>query len=258
MNPRASEATGECSRASEATGEYRRLRLRRRLLVFSAPAALLLVVALLKLCSVVIAGSLAPTDFAQKDTGALRTEVATLNTLNVVEPAKAFFAAGDLAVLDGRLEDADAQFSEALARTPPAASCSARVNLELVRETLGDKAVGVLDVETAVARYRGALTAVNDAPAGCFAGNADPDPDRRVVRDQAAARLNGKIDDLRLAPALPPAVAAAPPPPPPPPAGEPAPDERAPRLRLNPDSGDPLQRLQQILRDAAAAQNGGG
>lgn len=245
-------------RASEATGEYSRQRLRRRLLVFSAPVAVLLVVVLLKLCSVVIAGGLAPTDFAQKDTGALRTEVATLNALNVVEPAKAFFAAGDLAVLDGRLQDADEQFSEALARTAPEESCATRVNLELVRETLGDKAAGVLDAETAATRYRSALTAVNDAPAGCFAGNADPDPERRVVRDAAAARLNDKIDGLQVPP--PPAANPPPPPPPPPPpspAGESTSDQTDPRLRLNPDSGDPLQRLQQILRDAAAAQNGG-
>ena len=250
MSPRASGATGECSR----------LRLRRRLLLFSAPVALLLVIVLPKLSSVVIAGGLAASDFAQKDTGALRTEVATLNALNVVEPAKAFFAAGDLAVLDGRLEDADAQFSEALARTGPAESCATRVNLELVRETLGDKAAGVLDVETAVTRYRSALTAVNDAPSGCFEGNADPDQERRVIRNEAAARLNDKIDDLQAAPppVPPPPAAVPPPPPPPPPAGESAPDERDPRLRLNPDTGDPLERLQQILRDAAAAQNGGG
>jgi hypothetical protein len=236
-----------------------RQRLRRRLLVFSTPVAVLLVIVLLKLCSVVIAGGLAPTDFAQKDTGALRTDVAALNVLNVVEPSKAHLAAGALAVLDGRLEDADAQFTEALARTAPAESCDTRVNLELVRETLGDKAAGVLDVEKAVAHYRDALTAVNDAPAGCFEGNADPDQERRVIRDQSAARLNDKIDDLQVAPPLPPPPAAAPPPPPPPPpAGESTPDDRDPRLRLNPDSGDPLQRLQQILRDAAAAQSGGG
>jgi hypothetical protein len=202
-----------------------RQRLRRRLLVFSAPVAVLMVVVLLKLCSVVIAGGLAPTDFAQKDTGALRTDVAALDVLNVIEPAKAFFAAGNLAVLDGRLEEADEQFSEALARTTPEESCATRVNLELVRETLGDKAAGVLDVETAVARYRDALAAVNDAPSGCFEGNADPDQERRVVRDQASARLNGKIDDLAAAPPPPPPPAEIPPPPPPPPpAGESTPD----------------------------------
>jgi hypothetical protein len=229
--------------------------LRRRLLVFSAPVAVLLVVVLLKLCSVVIAGGLAPADFTGKDTDALRTEVATLNALNVVEPAKAYFAAGALAVLDGRLEEADEQFSEALARTGEAESCETRVNLELVRETLGDKAAGALDGEAALARYRSALTAVTDAPAGCFAGNTDPDSERRVVRNEAAARLNDKIDDLQLPP--PPAANPTQPPPPPPPAppvGESSPDDTDSRLRLNPGSGDPLERLQQILRDAAAAQ----
>jgi hypothetical protein len=177
-----------------------RLRRRRRLLVFSAPVAVLLVVALLKLSSVVIAGGAAISDYAQRDAGALRGDVATLNMLNVVEPARASFAAGDLAVLDGRLEDADTHFSDALAHTEPAESCPARINLELVRETLGDRAAGVLDVEAAVARYQSALAVVDEAPAGCFKGNTDPDPERRVVRDEAIDRLNDKIAAVRVAP----------------------------------------------------------
>lgn len=229
-------------------------RLRRRLLVFSAPVAVLLVIALLKLSSVIIAGGLAASDYAQRDAGALRGNVATLNLLNVVEPAKAYFAAGDLAVLDGRLEDADRQFTEALARSGGDASCPARVNLELVRETLGDKAAGAADVDAAVAAYLNALSVVNDAPAGCFKGNDDPDPERRTVRDEAAARLDAKLDAVRIAPPLPPPPEAAPPPPPPPPSGSgSAPGERDTQLRLDPGTGDPLERLQQILRDAAGA-----
>jgi hypothetical protein len=234
-----------------------RLRRRRRLLVFSAPVAALLVVALLKLCSVVIAGGAAASDYAQRDAGALRGDVAMLNVLNVVEPARASFAAGDLAVLDGRLEDADTHFADALARTDPAESCPARVNLELVRETLGDRAAGVLDVEAAVARYQSALAVVDDAPAGCFKANTDPDPGRRVVRDQAAGRLDDKIDAVRVAPPPPPPPVAAPPPPPPaaPPVGS-EPGEQDTQLRLSPGTGDSLERLQQILRDAAAASGG--
>jgi hypothetical protein len=232
-----------------------RLRLRRRLLVFSAPVALVMVVALVKLCSVVIAGGSAASDFAERDAGALRSDVAALSVLNVVEPAKAFFAAGDLAVLDGRLEDADAQFSAALAVSGPAESCVARVNLELVRETLGDKAAAVLDGETAVARYRSALAIVEGAPDGCFAGNADPDEQRRAIREEAANRLSAKIDAARVAPPPPPAAEPPPPPPPPPPpTSGTAPAEPDTQLRLNPDTGDPLERLQQILRDAAAAR----
>jgi len=54
-------------------------------------------------------------------------------------------------------------------------------------------------------------------------------------------------------PPTPPPVA---PPSAPPPASAPGSTEPDAQLRLNPGLGDPLDRLQQILRDAAA-QNGG-
>ena len=94
-----------------------RLRLRRRLLLFSAPVALLLVVVIVKSLSVVIAGDSAASAFTERDNAGLRRAVDSLTVLNVIEPAKAYFAAGSLAVLDNRLEEADRQFSESLART---------------------------------------------------------------------------------------------------------------------------------------------
>ena len=229
-----------------------RLRLRRRLLVFSAPVALLLVVVIVKSLSVVIAGDSAASAYTERDNAGLRRAVDSLTVLNVIEPAKAYFAAGSLAVLDNRLEEADRQFSESLARTEPVESCAARVNLQLVRETLGDRAAAVLDGRTAVAQYVSARTVVEQAPQGCFAGNADPDPQRQVLRDDALRRLNAKID----------AAQVAPPPPPPPPGATAAPPppaqsggtlaETDSQLRLEP--GTPMEQLQQILRDAAASQ----
>lgn len=230
-----------------------RLRIRRRLLVFTAPVAIVLVIALAKSASVVIAGGSALSDFADRDADALRRDVAALNVVNVVEPAKAFFAAGALAVLDDRLEEADRQFSEALARTDPSQSCPARVNLELVRETLGDRAAGVLDGRTAVGRYLSALTVVDEAPSGCFEGNTDPDQQRRAILDDAADRLEDKIGAARVVPPPPPPAPEVAGAPPPPPAGS-VTGDRDTQLRLDPGSGDPLERLQQILRDAAAAR----
>ena len=217
-----------------------RLRLRRRLLAYSAPVAAVAIVAVLKLVSVGVAGDSAAAEFADRDTAALRGDVAALNVLNVVEPAKAYFAAGALAVLEDRLDESDAQFSQALARTGHGESCPVRTNLELVREALGDKAIATFKGDAAARSYLSALTVVQDAPAGCFP-------------DDTASRLNAKIDAARVAPPPPP---PAPPPvavatPPPPSAG--APRDQDTRLRLNPGSGDPLDRLQQILRDAAAA-----
>lgn len=221
--------------------------LRRRLLLYSAPVALLAVAAVVKLLSVVVFGASAQSSFTDRDTGALAGEVGVLQVADVVEPGKADFAAGALAVLEDRLTDADRHFSSALPHLDGDESCSAMVNLELIRETLGDRAAAAADDRTAQAHYLGARDVVDRAPEGCFAGNADPDPDRRTVRDQALTRLTGKID----------AASAAPPPPPPPPA-QAAPPPPAPgaaptdrRSRLDPTAGDPLERLQQILRDAA-------
>ena len=237
---------------------WRRGSLRTRLLVASAPVSLVVVLALVKLCTVVVASSSVPTDFAARNADALRADTSTLSVLDVVEPARTRFAAGTLAVLEDRLTDADAQFTQALAGTDAAESCPVRVNLELVRETLGDRAAERFD-GAAVGWYRSALAVVDAAPAGCFTGSTDTDPERRAVLEATVARLNAKLDAVSVAPPPPPPPPppAAPPPPPPAGAATSGPTQPDEPLRLNPGTGDPLDRLQQILRDAAAAQNGG-
>ncbi|MEO3758629.1 hypothetical protein ABGB19_10150 [Mycobacterium sp. B14F4] len=230
-----------------------RLRLRRRLLLVSAPVVLIVVIAAVKMISVVVAGNSASSHYADRNADALRGDAAVLSILNVIEPAKAPFAQGTSAVLDDRLDDADARFAEALARTPAERSCPVLVNLELVRERRGDVDAWENRPDTARDRYLRALDLVTGAPSGCFAGNADPDPDRRAVRNDAAARLTAKLAGLGTPPAPPPAApSAAPPPQPPPPAlVVPEPESERPALRLNPGSGDPLDRLRQIMQDAA-------
>jgi hypothetical protein len=236
----------------------RRMRLRRRLLLLSAPVAAVAVLVIVKSLSVVVAGDSAVSEFADRDAGALSASVTALNVLNVAEPAKASFGAGALAVLDNRLEDAERDFSESLARTDRASACPARVNLEIVRETLGDRAAATLDGQTAIARYLSAKSVLQQSPQGCFAGNTDPDPARRAVRNGAAARLDDKIKAAPIVPLPPPppSAAGAAPTPPPLASGTTTEDPDA-QLRLHPELGDPLDRLQQILRDAAAAQGGG-
>ncbi|CAN5555712.1 hypothetical protein BH09ACT7_BH09ACT7_44890 [soil metagenome] len=235
-----------------------RLRWRRRLLLFSAPVALIVVVVIVKLISVVVAGGSASSAYADRDSGRLRSAAESLAVLNVVQPAKAYFAAGALAVLDNRLDDADHQFTESLARSDATESCPVRVNLALVRETLGDRAAAAFDGPTAVARYLSARTVVEQASQGCFAANTDPNPERRALRDDTLPRLDAKIAASQGAPPPPPPPpgAVAPPPPPPPAVSGATPEDSDPRLRLNPGVGPPQDRLQQILRDAAAAQGG--
>lgn len=230
-----------------------RLRLRHRLLWISAPVALIVLIAAAKMISVVVVGGSASSHYADRDADALRADATVLGVLNVIEPAKAPFAQGTSAVLDDRLADAEARFAEALARLPEKQSCPALVNLELVTERRGDVDAWENRPDAARDRYLSALDLVDGAPPKCFSGNTDPDPDRRAVRNDAAPRLAAKLSGLGAPPPPPPAAPSAAPPPqtPPPALAVPEPEPERPALRLNPQTGDPIDRLRQILQDAA-------
>jgi len=232
-----------------------RLLLRRRLVLFSAPVMLIVLLAAVKMISVVVAGNSAVTNFTDRDEEALGRDTSTLSVLNVLEPARAPFAAGTLAVLQGQLDEADRHFSDALTRTSTEDACPVLVNLELVRERQGDIDGWEGRSDDARERYRNALAVVEGAPGGCFANNNDPDPERRAVRNDSAARLAAKLAGVDNAPPPPPpAPPPAPPPPPsapPPVAGATDPEGEPGELRLNPGAGDPTDKLRQILQDAA-------
>lgn len=224
---------------------------RRRLLLWSAPVALLLVAVIVAVTTWVVASRSAAAAYAEGDVESLRTDVSILSILDVVDPEGSALAAGGLAVLDGRLDEAERQFATA------GDGCPAVANLVLVRETMGDDAVGAADGPLAIERYRDALDTAQGAPAECFGGNADPDAERRAVLADTVPRLQRKLAVLErpLAPPPPPPAAGAPPPPPPPGAGQTgrgSPETR----RLNPGAGDPLDKLRQILGDSASVRGG--
>jgi hypothetical protein len=179
-----------------------RLRLRRHLVAYSVPIALVLLAIIGKIIVTELTGDAAVTDFAHHDIDALRDDVSTLRDLNIIDPGRVSFIAGDLAVLEGKLDTAEQQFAAALERTTD--SCDARINLELVRETQGDLAANRADIARAEDRYNSALQVISGAPPHCFKDNSDPNPDRRRIRNDAEARLHDKIKALHLPPAPPP------------------------------------------------------
>jgi hypothetical protein len=193
-----------------------RIRIRRRLYLFSAPVVAMLVLAAAKAILVGIVGNSAISDFTRHDIEALRDDVLLLSIFDVIDPAKPSFVAGDLSVLEGRLQDADAHFSDSFSRTDERQSCPVRVNLLLIRETLGDLATRAGDQPQAEQLYTAGLKLANEAPPACFAGNADPNPDRRAIREHSVLRLHQKLEILHRPPAAapPPASIVVPPPPP--------------------------------------------
>ncbi|GAA2548346.1 hypothetical protein [Mycolicibacterium diernhoferi] len=214
---------------------------RRRLLVYSAPVVVIVLLFAVKLISAVLAGNAAVSHFAESDGAALERDAGVLGIVNIIEPARAPFAAGTAAALQGRLDDADREFSQALARTDQRDSCSVRVNLAVVREAQGDNAAATFDAQPAVDHYLAAKRVLEQAPADCLDAHTD-----------TTARLDSKV-----------AAVATPPPPPaprpslPPPAtvpAAPAPGSVPPAdqgNRLDPGQGDPMERLRRILQDAA-------
>lgn len=224
---------------------------RRRLLLWSAPVALLLIVVIVKMTSMTVASRSAAEAYANGDIDTLRTDVSILRVLDLVDPAGTALAAGGLAVLDGRLDEAERQYAAA------GDECPALVNLTLVRETRGDEAVGAADGPLAIDRYRSALDVALTVPESCFATDADANPERRAVLTDTVPRLQRKLALLErpLAPPPPPPPAAGAPATPPPAAGpaqRSGPEER----QLDPDAGDPLDKLRQILRDSASVRGG--
>lgn len=205
----------------------RRLRLRRRLFLYTVPVAALLAVVVAGLISVVVVGNSAVDSFNRHDIEALRIDVDKLKKFGVIEAGSIAFAEGDLLVLEGKLDDAEKRFSEALESFDGADSCPVRINLELVRETLADLAVRSGRPKDADRLYNDALTVVKDAPDGCFLYNTDPNDERRAVRADAKPRLERKLAAMHAPPPPPPTGPAVvtPEPPPPPPALPPPPGQ---------------------------------
>lgn len=183
---------------------HRRLRLRRRVFLYTAPAAAVLAAVVAALITLVTAGYSAVDSFNRHDIEALRKDVETLGTFGVIEPGAVAFAEGDLMVLEGKLNDAETRFADALGRFDGDASCPVRINLELVRETLADLAVRSGRPDDADRLYNSALALVKEAPAGCFKDNNDPNEDRRAVRADAQPRLERKLAALHAPPPPPP------------------------------------------------------
>ncbi|WP_077742308.1 tetratricopeptide repeat protein [Mycolicibacterium boenickei] len=205
----------------------RRLRLRRRLFLYTVPVAALLAVVVAGLISVVVVGNSAVDSFNRHDIEALRIDVDKLKKFGVIEAGSIAFAEGDLLVLEGKLDDAEKRFSEALESFDGADSCPVRINLELVRETLADLAVRSGRPKDADRLYNDALAVVKDAPDGCFLYNTDPNDERRAVRADAKPRLERKLAAMHAPPPPPPTGPAVvtPEPPPPPPALSPPPGQ---------------------------------
>ncbi|MGX1160727.1 hypothetical protein FBY31_0900 [Arthrobacter sp. SLBN-100] len=170
--------------------------MRRRLLVWSALPALLVLCLAAKLLSLDPLAGHAARAFDAKDAAAVEFAADALQAGNIVEPHKAPFAVGDAQALTGNFAAARLRFEEALELVPGGSAglqdaCIIRLNLVLAIERLGDAKLRSEDPASAAALFTEALEAAGAAPGGCFSERPAAAAGGKL--SEAEGRLNGKL-----------------------------------------------------------------
>lgn len=163
---------------------------------WSLPAVVLLALVALKLVTMVALGEEARQAYAAGNITGVAQAAARLDILNVIEPHKAPFAAGDAKVLGGDLDGARADFEEALTLAPRDSreACQIRVNLVLSLQKLGDAAQAAGQAASATAYYERVKAVVAEAPQGCFQGDAADEEGQQLRDAQQRAQEQTQAD----------------------------------------------------------------
>jgi hypothetical protein len=150
--------------------EYRR-RVRRRLVLFSGPVVLVILLVAVKLIGMPVLALTAQGTYAGRAYDRTVASADGLAIVNVFEPWVQHFDRGTGLAGIGVLTDARTELENSLALVPKGdtgAACMVRTDLLLVVEEQGDSAVLDQSFDQASAFYAHALSLYNAAPEGCF------------------------------------------------------------------------------------------
>jgi hypothetical protein len=189
------------ARAAEPTVEQYRRRLRRRLLLWSAPVVLVVLLVALKLLSLPLFAALAQHSYDGRAYERAASLTEPLGVANLVEPWVHHFDRGTAYAQVGVLDVARDEFLAALDLAPEGdetVSCVIRTDLVLVIEAQGDAALLELRYADAEQLYELGQATVAEAPEGCFRPPEDPQqPDTSQPLDEAQGRLGEKQQEAQ-------------------------------------------------------------
>lgn len=171
-----------------------RLKLRRKLLLWSIPVLVLLLVLAVKIASVGILGNKLPGQFAARDDAAMQNTLEWIDVGNTGRGFREKLAQGDQLMLLGDVPGAFEQFRAAHELEPSA--CSPRGNFALTAERLSDNELKQGHFTKARELLTPAAEAAKGDP-GCFATFPSASPDVRAFVGDTPERLSVKLAALK-------------------------------------------------------------
>lgn len=164
--------------------EKNRKQKRKKLLLYSLPGIVVVILIAIWLLTPTILTSQASTAFEKHDYVKANSKVSGLSFLNLIEPYKAYYNQGTTLSAKGNREAAIEKFETALAYTEDASAvCLITYNLVLTIEGHGDSAVVKSDATEAVSQYTRALNTLK-VNKDCFKDEA---LQKRIEEKLAAA-----------------------------------------------------------------------
>lgn len=171
-----------------------RLQLRRKLLLWSIPVLVLLLLLAVKIASVGILGNKLPGQFAARDDAAMQNTLEWIDVGNIGRGFREKFAQGDLLMLRGDVPGAFEEFKAAHEKEPGA--CPPRGNFTLISEKLSDSELKQGNFTKAREILTPAVEAAKGDP-GCFTKFPSASPDIRAFVSETPERLSNKLAALK-------------------------------------------------------------
>ncbi|OMB79467.1 tetratricopeptide repeat protein [Mycolicibacterium conceptionense] len=171
-----------------------RLQLRRKLLLWSIPVLVLLLLLAVKIASVGILGNRLPGQFAARDDAAMQNTLEWIDVGNIGRGFREELTQGDLLMLRGDVPGAFEQFKAAHEKEPSA--CPPRGNFALIAEKLSDSELKQGHFTKAREFLTPAVEAA-DGDTGCFTTFPSASPDVRAFVGETPERLANKLAALK-------------------------------------------------------------
>lgn len=147
--------------------EGRRLRRRKRLLLYSLPVCILCLLLAIKLLSIPVFSSIAQQSYTSTRYDNALGWLGPLRIFNWLEPFKVSYNSGNALYGKGKYVEAEARFRHALELVPFEYECDVRINLALSIEAQADAFLAEKQYDQAIVRYDGVKAVLYDGQDSC-------------------------------------------------------------------------------------------